>query len=136
MATALLNLYRTIRAAVRPPEIVMPADVVTRYKIVTVAGERRFMFIFESPVKLVRNGRGEYDDVAGTVQLRIEWSSDQQNWSFYNFRDAATPEAQKPDGTWVYRAISDMRVTRFNSQFARLCVHTVRSRPRCGLDRL
>lgn len=136
MATALLDLYSTVRAAVRPPAKEIPADVKTRYKIVTVAGQKRFLFIFESPVKLIRNGRGEYDDVAGTVQIRIEWSTNQKDWSFYNFRDAATPETQRPDGTWVYRSISDMRVTPGSSQFARLAIHHIRSRPRRGLEQL
>jgi hypothetical protein len=134
MIALISKLLRRDTPVFGPSVDALPHPASTRFEIVEIAGKNRFIFVFESPVQLLRSGRGEYDDVAGTVQMRIEWSTDKKKWMFYRFRDAPDPESRKADGTWVYRSMSEVIVTPHNSQFARLCVFRIRKRCRRGLD--
>jgi hypothetical protein len=134
MTAAVTEIFRRVFPSVKTAAKPLPDATPTRYEIARVDGDLRYQFVFESPCRLISNGKGEYDDVAGTVQMRIEWSADQNIWSFYRFQNAPCHESRTPDGRWVYRAISDVIVTEHNSQFARLCILTIRRRPRRGLD--
>jgi len=105
------------------------SDVQTSYRLISVGGKLRFEFRFNSPVRLLRNGRGEYDDVAGTVQIAMQWSSDNIRWHNYRFEDSPNPEVVIGDGTYAYAAISNVPFRPYRSQFARLAVHHMSKKP-------
>ena len=103
----------------------------TRCRIRWIHGKLRFEYMFVSPVRLIHNSPGEYDDPCGKHQLFVQYSTDSENWENYQFTDAQTPEIQRPDGSWEYWSISRHPLSGRNkkpNQYARLGAHLFRHR--------
>ena len=99
----------------RPSDMDTMLKLPTKYRLVTIGGKQRFMFIFESPVRLTRMGNGAYQTPNGGT-LEVESSRDGRSYKLGEFSDAPSPETQSPNGCWTYRAVSSIQ----GGQFARL----------------